>query len=128
MISVVKRNFFWSKLKADIALFITKCQECQLVKAKHQHPSRLLQPLPISEWKWEVISMYFITGLPKSKKQNYSIFVVVNKLSKAAHFIPVKSTYKLVHIVDSFLKEICRLHRIPKEIILDRDTKFFGNF
>ena len=72
--------------------------------------------------------MDFITGLPKSKKQNDSIFVVVEKLSKRAHFIPVKLTYKAVHIADIFLKEIFRLHGILKAIILDRDTKFTGNF
>ena len=68
MICSVKRHFLWTKLKAEIAMFIAKCQECQLVKSEHQHPSGLLQPLPISEWKWEVISMDFITGLPKRKK------------------------------------------------------------
>ena len=72
--------------------------------------------------------MDFITGPPKSKKKNDSIFVVVDKLSKATHFIPVKWTYKEVHIADIFLKEIFRLHRIPKEIILDRDAKLIGNF
>ena len=85
-------------------MFILKCQEFQLVKAELQHPSGLLQPLPISEWKWEVISMDFITGLSKSKKKNDSIFVVIDKLSKEAHFIPLKSTYKVVNIADIFLK------------------------
>ena len=73
-------------------MFIVKCQECQLVKAEHQHPSGLLQPLPIMEWKWEVINMEFITSLLKRKKQNDSIFVVIDKLSKEAPFIPVKLT------------------------------------
>ena len=72
--------------------------------------------------------MDFITGLPKSKKKNYFMFVVVDKLSKATHFIPVKSTYKEVNIVDIVLKEIFRLHGIPKEIISDRDIKFTRNF
>ena len=63
--------------------------------------------------------MDFITGLPKSKKQNDSIFVFIDRLLKAAHFIPVKLTYKAVNIADIFLKEIFRLHEIPKEIILD---------
>ena len=71
--------------------------------------------------------MDFIMGLPKSKKQNDSIFIGVYKLSKVAHFILVKSTYKEVHIADIFLKEIFRLHWIPKEIIFDRDTKFTIN-
>ena len=72
--------------------------------------------------------MDFITGLPKSKKKNDSIFVVVDKLSKAAHFITIKLTYKAVQITDIFLKDIFRLHGIPKTIILDGDTKFTRNF
>ena len=88
-----------------------------MFKAKHQHPLGLLQPLPILEWKWEVISMDFNIGIPKSKKQNDSIFVVVDKLLKVAHFILVKSTYKEVNIANIFLKEIFRLHKIPKAII-----------
>ena len=72
--------------------------------------------------------MDFITGLLKSKKQKYSIFVVIDKMLKAAHFIPVKSTCKAVNISNIFLKEIFRLHGIPKAIISDRDVKFIGNF
>ena len=72
--------------------------------------------------------MGFINILTKSKKQNDSIFVVIDKLSKTAHFTPIKSTFKAVNIVDIFLKEIFRLHRIPKEIILDQDTKSTRNF
>ena len=116
MKSAVKRHFFWPKLKVNIVLFIMKCQECQLVKDEHQHPSGLLQPLLILEWKWEVISIDFTTGIPTSKKQNDFIFVVVDKLSIASHFIPLKSTYMEVHIVDIFLKEIFILHEIPKAI------------
>ena len=70
--------------------------------------------------------MDFITGLPKGKNQNDFIFVVIDNFSKAAHFFPMKSTYKVVNIADIFLKEIFRLHRIPKEIISDRDVKFKG--
>ena len=72
--------------------------------------------------------MEFITGLPKSKKKKDSIFVVIDKLSKVAHFIPVKLTYKAVNIADIFLKEIFRLHGIPKAIISDRDVKFTRKF
>ena len=72
--------------------------------------------------------MDFITGLPKSKKQNDSIFVVIDKLSKATHLIPMKSTYKEMNIADIFLKEIFRLHGIPKVIISYRYVNFTGNF
>ena len=128
IISEVKKHFLWPKLKANIAFFIAKCQEFQLVKAKHQHSSGLLQPLPFSKWKWEVISMDFITCLPKRKKKNNYIYVVVDKLSKVTHFILVNSTYKEVNITDIFLKEILRLHGIPNSIISDRDTKFTKKF
>ena len=72
--------------------------------------------------------MDFITGLPNIKKKNDSIFVVVDKFSKETQFILVNSTYKAVHIDEILLKEILSLHRIPKEIIVDRDTKFTRNF
>jgi ribosomal protein L21E len=115
-------------MKREVAEYLARCLECQLVKAEHQHPAGLLQPLPIPEWKWEIISLDFITGLPRNAKQNDSIMVVVDKLSKAAHFIPVKSTYKAINIAEIFMKEIFRLHGIPKVIISDRDVKFTGNF
>jgi hypothetical protein len=81
-----------------------------------------LYPLPIPEWKWETISMDFITELPRSTKHNDTIMIVVEKLSKVAHFIPVKSTCKAIDIASIFMKEIFRLHGMPKEIISDKDT------
>ena len=71
--------------------------------------------------------MDFITGLPKNFGHHDSIMVVINKLSKEAHFIPIKSTYKVVNITDIFMKEIFKLHGVPKAIVLDRDAKFTGN-
>ena len=98
------------------------------VKVEHQHPAGLLQPLPVPEWKWEVISMDFITGLPMTWRQHDSIMVVVDKLTKAAHFIPVKSTYETGDIAKIFMKEIFKLHGLPKAIVSDRDVKFTSNF
>jgi hypothetical protein len=72
--------------------------------------------------------MDFITGLPRSAKQNDAIMVVVEKLSKSAHFVPVKSTCKAIYISNIFMKEIFRLHGMPREIISDRDTKFTSSF
>jgi hypothetical protein len=107
---------------------LARCQDCQQVKAEHQHPTGLLQPLLVPEWKWETISLDFITGLPKTQKQNDSIMVVIDKLSKYAHFIPVKSTFKVINIAEIFMKEIFRLHGIPKMVISDRDIKFTSTF
>jgi len=87
-------RYFWLDLRKDATEYLSKCLECQLVKAKHQHLVGFLQPLPIPEWKWETISLDFITDLPHTKKQHDSIMVVVEKLSKTTHFIPMKSTYK----------------------------------
>ena len=108
--------------------YLAQCIEYQQVKAKHKHPSKLLQQLPISEWKWEIININFIIGLPKNVKQNDSIMVVVDKLSKVSHFILVKSTYKSINIADIFMKEIFKIHGVPKIVIYDRDAKFTRNF
>ena len=74
-----------------------------------------------------MINMDLIIGLPKNVKQHDSIMVVVDKLSKVAHFIPLKSSYKSVNIVDIFMKEICRFHSVPKVLVSDRDVKFTGD-
>ena len=115
-------------MKRYIIEYITRCMEWEKVKAKNRHPVGLLQPLPIPEWKWEVVTMYFITGFPRKNKQHDSIMVVVDKLTKAAHFIPLKTTHKATNVVDIFLKEVARLHEIPKTIVFDKDPKFISNF
>ena len=115
-------------MKWEVVEYIARCLECQQVKNEHQHPMGLLQPLPMLEWKWEIISLDFIMGLPRTKKKNDSIMVVVNKLTKYSHFIPVKSTYKAINIADIFMREISRLHGIPKTIISNWDVKFTSKF
>jgi len=115
-------------MKTKVVEYISRCLECQQVKAEHCHPTGLLRPIPITEWKWEVISMEFITGLPTTKKHNDSIMVVIDKLTKFAHFILVKSTYKDINIAKIFKKEVFKMHGLPKTIISYRDTKFTSNF
>jgi hypothetical protein len=128
MITTTRKQFNWPGLKNDIVDYLAKCLEFQQVKVKHQHPSGLLQPLPIPKWKWETISMDFITRLPKWTKKNDAIMVVVEKLSKSTHFIPVKSTFKGIDISHIFMKKIFRLCGMPREIVSDRDTKFTSSF
>jgi hypothetical protein len=115
-------------MKREIVEYITRCMECQEVKTEHRHPTILLQPLPIPEWKWEVVTMDFIMGLPKIDKLHDSIMVVVDKLTKAAHFIPLKTTRKATNVADIFMTEVARLHGIPKTIVSDRDPKFTSKF
>jgi hypothetical protein len=86
-VAAVKSHYFWLGMKKEITEYIARCMECQKVKAEHRHPTGLLQPLPIPEWKWDVVTMDFITGLPRTNNQHDSITVVVEKLTKAAHFI-----------------------------------------
>jgi hypothetical protein len=87
-----------------------------------------LHPIEIPEWKWEVISMDYIIGLPRMTKHHDEIMVVVDKLSKATHFTLEKSTYKSIDIENVFMKEIFGLHGMPKTIISDQDAKFTSNF
>jgi hypothetical protein len=101
--------------------------ECQRVKAEHRHPAGFLQPLTIPKWKWEVMTMDFITGFPITSKQHDAI-TVVDKLMKAAHFIPLKTTHKETNIVDMYMRKVAQLHGIPKTIMSDRYPKFTLNF
>jgi hypothetical protein len=101
--------------------------ECQKVKAEHRHPMGLLQPLPIPEKKCELITIDFITKLPRTTRQHDSIMVVFEKLTKDAHFVPVKTTHTTANIAGVYLREISRLHGIPRTIVLNKDTKFTSN-
>ena len=92
-------------MKNEVAEFISRCIECQQVKVEHWHPTGILQPLPIPNWKGEVISFDFVTDLPKNQKQNDSIMVVVDKLSKATHFIRVKKLIRLLTLLTSLWKK-----------------------
>ena len=92
-IATARKQYFWPRMKNDMDEYISRCMKCQPVKVEHQHPAGLLQPLLVPEWKWKVISMDFITGLSMTWRQHDSIMVVVDKLTKASHFIPVKWTH-----------------------------------
>jgi hypothetical protein len=127
-VATVKSHYFWPGLKKEIVEYIAICMECQKVKDEHRHPVGLLQALPIPKWKWDVVTMDFITGFPRTSKQHDSIMLVVEKLTKAAHFVPLKTTHRAVDVADIFLKEVARFHGIPKTIVFDRDSKFTFNF
>ena len=98
------------------------------MKAKYNHPDGLLQPITILEWKWEVISMDFITCFFRTSKKHDSIMVVVDKLRKVAHFIAVNSTNLDIELYHIFIKDIVRLHFFPKNIISNKDDKFTSKF
>src|SRR3954469_22251873 len=123
----IRQKDWWSNMKQDIARYIEECDVCRRVKAEHQKPAGLLQPLPIPEWKWDKIQMDFVTGLPKSQKGNDAIFVAIDQFSKVAHFLPVKETITASQLANFYISRIVSLHGIPKEISLDRDSMFTSN-
>jgi hypothetical protein len=115
-------------MKHDVVHFIAKCLECQQVKADHHHPVGLLQPNDVPMSKWEVISMDFVVGLPLTYHRHNAILVIVDKLTKSAHFILVRDTYDVTDVACMFVSEVIRLHRIPKKIISYRDSRFTSRF
>jgi len=116
----VKKHYWWKNMKADIARHVAECDICNRVKAKHQRPTGLLKPLEVPEWKWGSISMDFIVGLPRSQGGHDSIWVVVDRLTKAAHFVPCGSKIRTEQLADLYVKHILRLHGAPTNIISDR--------
>jgi hypothetical protein len=105
-IAAIKSQYYWPCMKKEVADFIAKCLECKKVKVEHRDPPGLLQPLRIPKWKWEVVTLDFITNLPKTKNKHDSIMVVVDKLTKDSHFIPVKLTHKETNIANIYMREI----------------------
>ncbi|KAL0554093.1 hypothetical protein IC582_008004 [Cucumis melo] len=120
--------YWWRGMKREVADFVSRCLVCQQVKAPRQHQAGLLQPLSVPGWKWESVSMDFITGLPKTLKGYTVIWVVVDRLTKSAHFVPGKSTYTASKWGQLYMTEIVRLHGVPVSIISDRDARFTSKF
>ncbi|KAG8499496.1 hypothetical protein CXB51_005958 [Gossypium anomalum] len=124
----LKKTYWWPGMKREISEFIAKCLICQQVKAEHQVPTGLLQPIMIPEWKWEHITMDFVSGLPVTPRKKDSIWVIVDRLTKSAHFIPVRTDFSLKKLAELYVSEIVRLHGVPVSIISDRDPRFTSRF
>ena len=104
----------------DVAQYVASCLTCQQVKFEHQRPTGLLQELSLPEWKWERITMDFVIGLPKTQKGHDSIWVIVDRLTKSAHFLAVKTTYTVAQYAQMYLDSIVALHGVPVSIVSDR--------
>jgi hypothetical protein len=124
----LKQIFWWTRMKREIAKYVSECDICQRVKASHLKTAAILQPLSIPSWKWEDISMDFIVGLPNTSLRHDSIWTIVDRLTKTAHFLLVHTTYNAKRYAEIYLDQIVRLYGIPKMIISDRGAQFIARF
>jgi hypothetical protein len=124
----LKKNFWWTQMKTEIARYMSECDTCRRVKADHLRSAENLQPLNIPGWKWKNICIDFIVGLPSTSRGYNLIWVIVDRLTKSAHFIPVSITYRVQQYVELYLSHIGRYHGIPKTIISDRGSIFVARF
>ncbi|GKF50519.1 reverse transcriptase domain-containing protein [Tanacetum coccineum] len=115
-------------MKAEITTYVSKCLTCAKVKAKYQIPSGLLVQPEITQWKWENITMDFVTKLPKTTTSQDMIWVIVDHLTKSANFLPMREDDSLEKLTRQYLKEVVSRHRVPFSIISDRDGRFTSHF
>jgi hypothetical protein len=120
--------YWWTRMKREISKFISECDTCQRVKASHLKVAGTLQPLPIPSWKREGLSMDFIVGLPNTSRHHDSIWVIVDRLTKTAHFLLVHTTHRAEKYAEIYIDQIVRLHGIPKTIVSDRGAPFVARF
>ncbi|GJR25765.1 putative reverse transcriptase domain-containing protein [Tanacetum coccineum] len=124
----MKKLYWWPNMKANIATYVSKCLTCAKVKAEHQRPLGLLVQPDIPQWKWDNITMDFVTKLPKSSQGYDTIWVIVDRLTKSVIFVPMRETDPLEKLARMYLKEVVTRHGIPVSIICDRDPRFASNF
>nr|GEW33512.1 putative reverse transcriptase domain-containing protein [Tanacetum cinerariifolium] len=124
----LRDRYWWPGIKKDIVVYVSKCLTCLKVKAKHQRPSGLLQQLEIPKWKWERIAMDFVTKLPRTSSGHDTIWVIMDRLTKSAHFLPMREDYKMDRLARLYLNEIIARQAVPISIISDRDSRFTSRF
>jgi hypothetical protein len=122
------RHVYWPNMHSEIKEYVRTCVDCQANKARNQLPMGLLKPLPVPEQRWHTVTMDFITGLPVTSAGYDCVAVVVDKLSKMAHYIPMTSTTTAPEYARLFVDHVVKHHGVPSVIISDRDARFTSNF
>jgi hypothetical protein len=117
----LKQHYWWTKMKIEIARYVARYDNCRRAKTVHMKTAGPLQSLPTPTWKWEDISMDFIVGLPKAVKGFDSIWVIIDRLTKVAHFLPVKTYYPVITYAQIYIARILSLYGIPKTIVSYRE-------
>ncbi|GJV42854.1 putative reverse transcriptase domain-containing protein [Tanacetum coccineum] len=124
----LRDRYWWPRMKKDIVVYVSRCLTCLKVKAEHQRPSGLLHQPEIPEWKWEGIAMDFVMKLSRTSSGHDTIWVIMDRLTKSAHFLPMCEDYKMDRLVRLYLNEIVARHGVPILIIMDRDSRFTLRF
>ncbi|GJP37508.1 hypothetical protein CLOM_g9924 [Closterium sp. NIES-68] len=122
------RNYYWPNMADDVRKYVSSCTACQIMKSSHQRAAGLLQPLDPPERPWQHITMDYGTGMPTGPSGNDAILVVVDRLTKMAHFIACQQTITAEQTAQLFIANFIRVHGLPTAIISDRDPKFTSNF
>ena len=119
--SDLRHQYYWRGMKRHVGDFVRRCLTCQQVKAEHQKPVGLLQPLEVAKWKLEHVTMDFMTHLPRTPRGHDAVWVIVDRLTKSTHFLAVWMTFTLERFCRLYIREIVHLHGVPVSIVLDRD-------
>ena len=115
-------------MKKHVGDFVRRCLTCQQVKAEHKRPAGLLQALEVAEWKWEHITMDFVTHFPRTSLGHDAVWVIVDRLTKSAHFLVVRMTFTFEEFDRLYIREIVQLYGVSVSIISDRDPRFTAQF
>jgi hypothetical protein len=124
----LKAAYWWYGMKRDVAEYVALCDTCQRVKTEHQWPTRMLQLLQVPKWKWEEIATDFVMGLPRTQSGYDSLWVIVDRLTKIAHFRPVKTKYTRPQLAKLYMPRIVCFHGVPMRIVSERETQVVSKF
>ena len=124
----LRRQYYWSEMKRHVGDFVRRCLTCQRIKVEHQRPVGLIQPLKVAEWKWKHITMDFVTHFQWTSRKHDAMWVILDRLTKSAHFLVVRMTFTLEEFCKLYIREIVGLHGVPVSIVSDWDPRFTAEF